>query len=97
MRFGKKNKGNKTQSFKSGNPHRQELDPITRQPWEQPSADEGLPGTCGYFNGIKDGPHPQRFVYVRPDGQEEASGPATDPDGALLPSQRPIRRGFFGH
>ncbi len=93
MPFGKK-KGNKTQVFKAGNPHRQELNPVTREPWKQPEADQGLPGTCGYFNGIKDGPHPQRFVYVRPDGNPDDPGPAAA-DGPLLPSQRKVPRGFF--
>lgn len=85
-----------SQSFRPGNPHRQELPPVQRQTWKQPQADPRLPGTSGYFNGIKEGPHPSRFIYKRPDGHTNDPAPATKSDGPLLPSQRRIPRGFFG-
>ena len=66
--------------------------------WQHPEAPEGLPGICGYLNGVKqgeEGHHPSRFVYVRPDGEE------SDPEkpGVVTPARpttRPVPRGFFG-
>lgn len=71
--------------------------------WTHPDPEPGLPGICGYLNGIKEGPHPSRFKYVRPDGNpddyvppaHDHPGPA-DSDAPLSPSRRSVPRGFFG-
>ena len=63
--------------------------------WNQAEADEGLPGTCGYFRGIKGEAHPSRFVYKRPDGKEDDEAREVDPDAPMSPSRRPVPRGFF--
>jgi hypothetical protein len=84
-----------SQTFKQGDPHRQDLPTIQRQAWNQPQPDPGLPGTCGYFNGIKDGDHPSRFVYVRPDGRPDDGRKTRPGKGPLLPSQRTVKRGLF--
>ena len=67
--------------------------------WQHPNAEPGSPGICGYLNGIKGhGPHnkrhPTRFVYVRPDGQQE--DPREFDSTPAVPSRRPVPRGFFG-
>lgn len=63
--------------------------------WTQAEPDEGMPGTCGYFRGIKGEAHPSRFVYKRPDGQDDDGPRQEDPDAPLRPSTRPVPRGFF--
>ena len=67
--------------------------------WQHPAPDPGLPGICGYLNGIQghgahNKRHPTRFVYVRPDGHmdDERSWDSTP----AVPSRRPVPRGFFG-
>ncbi len=62
--------------------------------WQQAQADEGMPGTCGYFRGVKDAKHPDRFVYKRPDGREDDE-PKGDPNAPMSPSRRPVPRGGF--
>lgn len=62
--------------------------------WQQAPPDEGLPGTCGYFRGIKGESHPSRFVYKRPDGKED-DAPKGDPNAPMSPSRRPVPRGGF--
>ncbi len=70
--------------------------------WEHPAAPEGLPGICGYLNGVQKpeaGDHPSRFVYVRPDGQPETKTMAAEKTEGSVPSRastRPVPRGFFG-
>ncbi len=63
--------------------------------WQQAEPDEGMPGTSGYFRGIKGESHPSRFVYKRPDGKEEDEAREVDPDAPMSPSRRPVPRGFF--
>ena len=63
--------------------------------WNQAEADEGLPGTCGYFRGIKGEAHPSRFVYKSPDGKEEDEAREAAPDAPMSPSRRAVPRGFF--
>ena len=63
--------------------------------WNQAEADEGMPGTSGYFRGIKGESHPSRFVYKRPDGKEDDEVGEVDPDVPMSPSKRPVPRGFF--
>ena len=65
--------------------------------WQHPAAPPELPGICGYLNGVKKhekGYHPSRFVYVRPDGQEDA--PKYEAPVPSMASTRPVPRGFFG-
>ena len=62
--------------------------------WQQAEPDEGMPGTCGYFRGIKGEKHPSRFVYKRPDGRED-DDPKGDPNAPISPSRRPVPKGFF--
>ena len=66
--------------------------------WQHPEPDEGMPGICGYLNGVKEGQpgrHPSRFRYVRPDGQPD-DGPRVSDSVPSVPSTRPVPRGFFG-
>lgn len=63
--------------------------------WNQREPDPGMPGTCGYFRGVKGESHPSRFVYKRPDGQDDDGPRQEDPDAPLRPSTRPVPRGFF--
>ena len=66
--------------------------------WVHPPADPGLPGICGYLNGVKqgeEGHHPSRFVYVRPDGQPDAERVSGEPVPSV-PSSRRVPKGFFG-
>ena len=70
--------------------------------WSHPPAEPGMPGICGYLNGIQkpeEGHHPSRFIYIRPDGQPESKRMVADPTDARVPSvpsTRPVPRGFFG-
>lgn len=65
--------------------------------WRHPDPPAGLPGICGYLNGVKEGEeghHPSRFLYVRPDGQPDDVRPTEQAPGR--PSTRRVPRGFFG-
>lgn len=68
--------------------------------WQRPPEEPGSPGICGYLNGIKghganNKRHPERFHYVRPDGQPDDYRREDDPVPAVA-STRPVPRGFFG-
>jgi hypothetical protein len=65
--------------------------------WQHPAAPPDLPGICGYLNGVKrheTGYHPSRFVYVRPDGQQDA--PKHQDVVPSRASTRPVPKGWFG-
>jgi hypothetical protein len=68
--------------------------------WERPPEEPGSPGICGYLNGIKghgahNKRHPERFHYVRPDGQPDDYRREGDAVPSVA-STRPVPRGFFG-